>query len=260
MSLSTTDALKAFREAEKSIKFSPAAHRYSVDGGPMPSVSAVIKSLAAPALENWKIKQQVEGTAKAAFANPPRENEPIEGYIARMKALAAEGMEHEKVAKEAADEGKDVHLVLEWRMRTELGEVLPRPKVSEAAAFREAGWMDWAKSVGLKPLAVEGRLANRRMRYCGTFDLLAIINGQVSLLDFKRASAVYESHILQSVGYKMCLEELGFARMPGYVLLMPPGETPRLAECEDTEETRAAFLACLSLYNWTKALAKARRG
>jgi hypothetical protein len=236
-----------------------AYHRYKVDGKPMPGVTSIIKALDAPALTAWKVRTQVEGTVRATLNNPMAPNEPIEAYIERMKRLANQEFEHERVAREAADEGSQVHALIEWRMRRALGQDVPRPAVSEEAAFREAGWLDWAKSVSLKPIAVEFRLVHRALRYCGTGDLLAEVEGRVALLDWKRGKGVYESHHLQSIGYRMALEEYGFDPMPGYVLLMPPGEDPRLAQCSDSQETRDSFTACLTLYNWTKALAAKAR-
>jgi hypothetical protein len=249
--------LDALQAVQAEIKLT-ANHRYYVAGRPVPNVSTLIKMLDAPQLDAWKVRVQSEGTARAAFSNPPIENEPAEVYVERMKRLAALEFEHERVAKEAADEGKDVHALIEWRMRKALGQDVTRPKVSEEAAFREAGWLKWAKSVELEPVAVEARVVNRSLRYCGTLDLLARVKGKVSLLDWKRASRVYETHHLQSIAYRMALEDLGFEPMPGYVLLMPPGGEPELAPCSDSPETRQAFMACLTLYNWTRALAKER--
>jgi hypothetical protein len=236
-----------------------ANHRYYVDGKPMPAVTTITKMLDAPQLDAWKVKTQVLGTANAAFNNPPLENEPQEQYAARLARIAADQYEHERIADEAAVEGSEVHGLIEWRMRTQLGEEVSRPAVSEAAAFREAGWSEWAKAVGLKPLAVEARVISRSLRYCGTIDLLAEVNGVPSLLDWKRSKAVYESHHLQSIAYRMALEEMGFDPMPGYVLLMPPGGDPELAPCRDDDATRAAFRACVDLYNWTRSLARERK-
>lgn len=247
--------LAALLAEQANIKLS-ANHRYYVSGKAFPNVTTLIKTLDAPQLDAWKVRTQVEGTARAAFTNPPIENEPVEAYVERLKRMAAEELEHERIAREAADEGKEVHALIEWRMRKALGEDLPRPQVSEAASFREAGWLDWSKSVGLKPVAVEARVVNRALGYCGTLDLLAEVEGSVSLLDWKRARNIYESHHLQSIAYRMALEDLGFAPMPGYVLLMPPGGEPELAPCSDTQETRDSFLACLTLYNWQKGLTK----
>ncbi len=250
--------LDALLAAQDSIKLT-ANHRYYVDGRPVPGCTTLIKKLDAPQLDNWRVKVQSEGTARAAFHNPPRENEPVEDYVIRMRAMAETLFEADRIAKEAADEGTEVHSLIDWRMRTALGEKLPRPVVSEAAAFREAGWVDWAKSVDLRPIASEFRLYNPRLRYCGTGDLLAWINGKVSLADWKRSRGdVYESHILQSIGYRMALEEYGFDPMPGYVLLMPPGGDIRLAECRDDQETRDAFRACVHLYSWTNSLKRSK--
>ncbi len=249
--------LQALREEQAKVKLTP-THRYYVDGRQVPGTTTVIRSLNAPQLNDWRVRKQAEGTARAAFGNPPQANEPEDAYVDRMARLANEYLEADRVSDEAAAEGTEVHSLLDWRVRTMMGEKIERPVVSEAAAFREAGWVDWAKSVGLKPLATEFRFCNRPLRYCGTGDLLAEINGEVSLVDYKRSKAVYASMHLQSIAYRMGLESVGFHRMPGYVLLMPPGEALRLERCSDTDETRDAFLSCLKLYNWTNSLKRSK--
>lgn len=251
--------LQALMDAQSQIKLS-ANHRYYVDGRPVPGTTTLIKCLDAPQLDNWRVRQQVSGTARAAFNNPPQEDEPIEAYTARLEKLAAAQYEADRVADEAAIEGTQVHELIAWRLWKMMGVDAPRPVVSEEAAFRESGWLHWAKDVKLKPLAVEAKLFNRALRYCGTLDLLAEVEGRIGLLDYKRSKAVYESHHLQSIGYRMALEEIGFDPMPGYVLLMPPGGDPDLRPCRDDEATREAFRACVSLYNWTRSLAKDKRG
>jgi hypothetical protein len=173
-----------------------------------------------------------------------------------MASMAALGMEHERVSKEAADDGIQVHQLIEFRLRRMMGEDVTRPVVSEAAAFREAGWEHWAKDVRLKPLAVEARLLHSELRYCGTLDLLAEVEGRVCVLDWKKNGRVYESHHLQGVAYRMALESLGFDPMPGYVLLMPEGQSVSFVELDDSEGTRDAWRACLSLYRWQKAISR----
>ncbi len=239
--------------AQDSIKLS-ANHRYYVQGKPVPNVTTIQKVLDAPQLDNWRVRTQAEGTARAAFGNPPLPGEPVEVYAQRLRAMAELQFESDRISKEAADDGTQVHALVEWRLRTMMGQVTPRPHVSEAAAFREAGWEHWAKDVKLKPLAVEARIFNRQLRYCGTLDLLAEVEGRVGVWDWKRKAAVYESHHLQSCAYRMALESIGFDRLPGFVLLMPEGQDVEAVQMSDSEGTRQAWLSCVHLYNWKKEI------
>ncbi len=245
----TYDVL-AIRTAQERLKFNQNTHRYWLDGKPIVNTTTVIKRLDAPQLDNWRVRVQVEATAKAAYDNRPRPGESRDDFAVRLAAIAAEQYEADRIAKEAADDGHQVHALIEWRLRRMLGEDVPRPKVSETAAFREAGWEHWAKDVRLKPLLIETRVFHAGLRYCGTVDLCAEMEGVVCLLDWKRAKGVWESHHLQSIAYRMALESMGWPKMPGYVLLMPEGQEIRPVRLSDSEETREAFLSCLKLYRW----------
>ncbi len=249
--------LDALLAVQDSIKLTT-NHRYYVDGRPVPGVTTIAKVLDAPALDAWRVRTQVEGTARAAYNNPPFPNEPVESYTVRLKAMAAEQYEADRVAKEAADDGIQVHALIAWRLEKMMGKEAPRPQVSEAAAFRESGWAHWAKDVRLKPLAVEAKLLHKTLRYCGTLDLLAEVEGRVGLWDYKRSSKVYESHRLQSSAYRMALESMGFDPMPGFVLLMPEGQDVTAVELDRSEESQEAWLSCLKLYNWTNSLKRAK--
>ena len=256
-----TEALvSATHAAQERLKFNQNTHRYWLDGKPIVSTTTVTKTLNAPQLNNWMVKVQVEGTARAAYSNPPSPAETVEQWTERLKRIAAQEYEHQKIARETADDGHQVHALIEWRLRRMLGQDVPRPKVSEVAAFREAGWEKWAKDVQLKPVLIETRVFNAPLRYCGTVDLAAEMEGQLCLLDWKRAKGVWESHHLQSIAYRMALESMGWPQMPGYVLLMPEGQEIRPVRLSDSQETREAFLSCLKLYRWTGQMAKDKRG
>jgi hypothetical protein len=64
------NGLDALKSLQSEVKLS-ANHRYYHEGKPLPGVTTICKVLDAPALTAWKIRMQVAGTAKAAFANPP---------------------------------------------------------------------------------------------------------------------------------------------------------------------------------------------
>lgn len=236
-------------------------HCYRMNKATVPGVTTVIKAMDAPALDAWKVRVQVEGTARAAHNNPPAFGEPEEAYIARLVAIAKEEFEHERIATQAADIGGQVHALIEHAIKTDLGQKLPAPEATDEALFTFAGWRDWAKAVGLKPLMAEGRIHHAAMGYCGTFDLLAMVEGHAGIIDWKPQARVYPERRLQSAAYREALHAMGWPALNGYIVAMPRdgGEIEMVPLEKDISETFGAFKACLSLYRWLRQVQRDER-
>lgn len=231
-------------------------HIYRVDGKHMPNVTTVIRVMDAPQLDAWKVRVQVEGTAKAAHANPPVFGEDEAAYMQRLVVLAAEQYEHERLSQEAADVGKQVHALIESAVREMLGEPVITPEIEpgDESLFIFAGWREWAARVGFRPLMAEARVLHREERYCGTLDLLALINDRPAVVDWKTAKAVYPEMRLQSAAYRMALRSCGWPELDGYVVRLPKdGGDIHTEPLGDPTDDWEAFKACLQLYRWRKA-------
>jgi len=238
----------------------------------VPGVTTVIKVMDAPALDAWKVRVQVEGTARAAFRNPSHfgcyESDAAElagevEYVDRLVSIAKEEFEHERIANEAADVGKQVHALIEHAVREQLGQVCLAPEVSEKALFIFAGWREWAERVKLEPLMAEGRIHHSALNYCGTFDLLAMVAGRPAVLDWKPKPSIYPERRLQSAAYREALHAMGWPNLDGYIVSMPRDggeiEMVRLETGESLAETLQAFRSCLSLYQWLRQLQRDER-
>lgn len=239
-------------------------HRYSVDGKYRPGVTTVIKTLDAPRLDEWKVRVQVEGTARAAYTNPPIENEPLDAYVARLKKLGAAEYEHERLSDAAAIVGRDVHALIEHAVKGMLGKELDKPVVCEEALFRFAGWREWAKAKGLKPLASEVRVFSDLPEYCGTIDLLALIEGDCAVVDFKPTAVLYPERRLQLAAYRAGLVSMGWPIPRGFINCLPrEGGDIQMIEVDPpgTELTCSfdAFADCLKLYHWQADLERKAR-
>lgn len=239
-------------------------HRYTADGSYKPGVTTVIRTLDAPKLDDWKVRVQVEGTARAAFSHPPLHNEPMDAYVARMSRLGEIEKEHERLSDAAAIVGKDVHALIEHYVKTSLGIEVPEPQVCEEALFRFAGWEDWAKSVRLKPLASEARLYHAQHDYCGTLDLLALADGKLITLDTKPTPDLYDERRLQLAAYRKALVSMGWPEMAGAIVCVPrEGGEICMVYAEppgpSLDAAFEAFLALLKVYNWQKDTARAER-
>ena len=234
-------------------------HCYWRDGKRRKGVTSAVKVLDAPKLDDWRVRVQVEGTARAAFANPPAFGQDEEGYVSLLVDIAAEMYEAQRIADAAKDIGIAVHSLIEHHIRTMLGEEPERPKVSDEAAFVFAGWPEWAASVGFKPLIAEARVYHATEDYCGTLDALAVVDGQVTVLDWKPKDAIYPERRLQLTAYAKALESMGWPLPERAVVAMPQdgGSISMVTLDDDPEETFDSFRACLQLSRW---LSKIRNG
>jgi hypothetical protein len=265
--------LESLRALQDEIRLD-ARHCYWKGKARVPGVTTVIKVMDAPALDAWKVRVQVEGTARAAFNNPPPhvswDSEAHElaaevEYVERLTAIAKEEFEHERLANEAADVGKQVHALIEHAVRTQLGEnvggSLQVPTVTDEALFIFAGWADWAKRVGLKPIMAEGRVYHTGQDFCGTFDLLADVNGRPAILDWKSSPKVYPERRMQSAAYRHALTYSGWPALDGYIVTLPrDGGEIEMAQLGPADDGAfEAFMSCLHLYRWLRQLEKAER-
>lgn len=228
-----------------------------------PGVSTIIKVMDAPRLDEWKVRMEAEGTARAAYANRPLENEPEAAYVARIAAQCEKLREHDRISKEAADIGKQVHALIEHAAKTQLGIPMEPPAVGDEALFRFSGWRQWADSVDLKPLMVEGKILHPTENFCGTFDLVCLVNGAPAVLDWKAKETVYDERRLQSAAYRKALMARGWPPLDGAVVSVPAGGDIRMVPCEAPgpalDAAFEAFLALLRVFRWKKEVAKAER-
>ena len=234
-------------------------HLYYFNGaGPWPGVTTVTDVLDKPALTKWHREQ----VALAAIANAERLATDrlagnVDAAVAYLLAVRTEGT----VGRER---GSRIHAVLEQVLRREPVEVQPadRPAVEGARA--------WLDERGVKPIEVEAFLIHETLGYGGTCDLIAEIEGETWLLDWKTSKSVawpdgkvYVDLKLQLAAYaraEFIARPADPARHPipaitrtGIVHVTDAGT--RLYPADVTDADWNAFRACLYLHGWKKAAA-----
>lgn len=237
-------------------------HQYYWNGaGPWPGVTSITKVLDAPALTHWKMSQ----VAQAAIAGAERLIEDREaGRVeAAVKYLTT-------LSTTALDRGQRIHAAIEQILRREPATIDPR---DEAAVAGARAWLNaQVREHGLRPLEVEAFLINEALGYGGTLDLIAELDGEAWLLDWKTGKSVawpdgrvYADHRLQLAAYA----NAGFIARIGDPERYPlPAVTrfgivhvtdggTRLYEADVTERDWIAFRACLNLWDWQKNGGKA---
>ncbi|MCX7336321.1 MAG: PD-(D/E)XK nuclease family protein [Hyphomicrobiales bacterium] len=231
-------------------------HLYYFNGsGPWPGVTTVTDILDKPALTKWHRTQ----VAEAAIANAERlladrESGNVEAAIAYLLAIRTEGTN-------GRERGTRIHAALESVLRREPLSVEDRdmPAVAGARA--------WLNEHSVRPLEVEAYLIHETLGYGGTCDLIAEIDGEVTLVDWKSSKSVawpdgrvYAEMRLQLAAYANAefsakvgdpqrypvptIQKYGIAHVTDTGTKFYPADV--------TEADWIAFRACLYLWGWKK--------
>lgn len=236
-------------------------HLYYFNGqGPWPGVTTVTDVLDKPALIEWKRKQ----VAEAALAHAGRLVEDKEaGNDEAAISFLLKARDEGTIGR---DRGSRLHTTLEAILRREGPMIDPR---DEAAV---AGARTWLNDNKVKPLEIEFFVINETLGYGGTGDLIAVIAGEVWLLDWKSSKSVadargrlYSDHHLQLAGYAGAefIARVGdpnryqLPPIQRYGIVHVTEAGTRLYEANVTNDDWIAFRACLRLYQWRAAGKKA---
>ena len=132
----------------------------------------------------------------------------------------------------------------------------------DEALWAFMAWEDWARSVKLEPLFIEQVVFSRRHGYAGTLDLLARVNGELAVIDFKTSKAIYGESFLQNAAYQTAIAEMGHATpAAGYIVRVPKTQTDPAFEARRIPartELFPPFLSALALWRWQFAQEQAR--
>lgn len=233
-------------------------HLYYFNGeGPWPGVTTVTKVLDAPALTTWKLNQvalsAIENAERLATDREAGRTEAAVKYLTTPSTAAM-------------DRGSRIHGAIESILRREPPTIDPRDAAAVAGA---RAWLNQQRvEHGLRPIEVEAYLLNTTVGYGGTLDLIAELDGEVWLLDWKTGNSVampdgtvYRDHRLQLAAYAHAefLARVGdptrYALPPitrfGIVHVTDGGT--RLYEAKVTDRDWVAFRACHALYGWSRS-------
>ncbi|NUS56224.1 MAG: hypothetical protein HOV66_15400, partial [Streptomycetaceae bacterium] len=173
-----------------SLKFNAKAHRYWLDGKPIPGVTTLLgKGLPKPALPYWAAKCVAE-----YVVDNPDQVEQIRS-LGRGPAVAALKAIPWQARDEAAVRGTDVHKLAE--------EIIHGREVAvpEHLVAHVEGYTRWLDEFEVSPILTERPVGHRALWYAGTFDAIVRIGEETWGLDWKTSKGVYGSTALQVAAY-----------------------------------------------------------
>lgn len=232
---------------------------YAIDEERFPSVTTILQAVNKPALVGWAAKEERLMTVQAAadlyqdIHGTPRMTRTT--YITTLDTRIGKVKAHQKLLAKASEIGTQVHKLIEWNMRQTLGQVVgPEPTISEKALWAFMAFEEWAKTIHLTPVLIEQTVFSRTHRYAGTMDLLAKVDGVLTLIDFKTGKSIYGEAHLQNVAYQVALAEMGHQRaQAGLILRLPKTDTDPNFEAvavPPVDTLLPTFLAVKQVWEW----------
>ena len=180
-------------------------------------------------------------------------------YLVTLRSRLGVVKAHTKELAKAGDIGSQTHALIEWTMRTQLMQkVGPSPRITDAAQWAFMAWEDWRKSVKLKPIFIEQTVYSENYGYAGTMDLLAEVEGVLTVVDWKTGKAVYSESHLQNAAYRQAIREMGHGDpKQGLIVRLPKVETDPNFEVVAAKPENLMFpkfLDAMSLWQWQQEM------
>lgn len=173
-----------------SLKFNERAHRYWLDGKPVPGVTTLLSGgLPKPALPRWAAKTVAEYVADNLH--------DLEswGRMGRDQLVAALKQKPWTDRNTAAARGTEVHALAEKVVH---GEEVAVPEHLHTWVEGYARLLD---THGIEPIVTEVPVAHRGDWYAGKPDAIVRMGGETWLLDWKTSKSVYGETALQTAAY-----------------------------------------------------------
>lgn len=190
-----------------------------LDNRELPSVTNVLDQRDKPALMHWAAKVTAE-YAQSEIMDKLKDGSLTIEDIQRMDTwqfVQDAKSAHKRISDEAKDIGKKTHEFahqLFWFLKDNPGKPIEM-EVDEDIMEPAGALVKWIQKNEVKPVAMEERVYSSDFGgYAGTFDLIAIVNSHLLVIDAKTSKAIYPEHPLQAAAYANAYSD----RNPGAIV------------------------------------------
>lgn len=124
-----------------------------------------------------------------------------------------DGRDFRQSRDKAADAGTIGHYLIDCHVHNREPETKAfDPALLDLAETCLLNFITWADMFAFHPLETEIHLVSEKHQYGATPDCVALVNGKLSLLDWKTGNGVYADHLIQLAAYKAAWEEVNSNR------------------------------------------------
>lgn len=195
------------------LQYEPGKHKYTAieeDGSiiPAPSITTVLGVINKAALLQWAVNQAINHLRARLYDGGEFDVEDLERFLDEAKYA------HKFVKQEAADIGTAAHNWLEtyWHQKMKAAEsgedfaIPPLPEHEQVRNCVEAA-IKWIESQDIVPLIIEKPVYSRLHRVAGRLDKLALIKGELTVVDWKSSNQIWDEYRFQIAAYLFIYEE-----------------------------------------------------
>lgn len=235
------------------LEFDEKKHVYRVGDQIVPGVTSILDILPKPWLAPWAVKIGAEAATKVyeECGIPPHRQVAPEDWDDIVKAFKGA---HRQKKEAAADTGKMAHnwceawAIAQWKRV----DPPPMPTHPEARAACET-FLEWMMRHNVTTIEAERRILSKHHWYAGTVDIIAWVDGELSVLDIKTSSRISYSMHMQTAAYTQAYEEETgqIIQRRGIIRLPKDGEPFEYKESSDPEDLKA-FVGLIPIYHYTK--------
>ena len=171
--------------------------------------------------------------------------------------LGLDGIDSSKYVDEAAKSGTLAHaLILQHLTGEEVDMNQFSAQQIDLAENSILSFFEWEKRHKIEPVWCERPMVSEKMRFGGTIDCLAYVDGDLELIDFKTGKAIYPEYFVQTAAYRELLKENGFETKRIRILRIGRDETEGFEErvLTDSRKYFQIFTDLLDIYYIKKEL------
>ena len=163
--------------------------------------------------------------------------------------LGRQGLDYREVRDAAARVGTLAHYLIASHLKGEKTNVSEfSPDEVDKAKTCFAKYLAWENQNTISPVMIETPLISEEYKYGGTPDLLAEIEGEFVLIDFKTGGGIYESYFYQLAAYRQLLIEQGWPVASARILRISPDDNYEVAMQLDSDRDWQIFWHCLGIW------------
>ncbi len=176
-----------------------------------------------------------------------------------------DGLELYETRDKSANVGTIVHArIMGYFLDYEIDDYNISKEVWDFTEESMKSFYEWIKPRNVKPILVETPLISNKYRYGGTPDIYGEMDGQLTLLDFKTGSGIWDEHFLQAAAYSQLLTENSYPHTKIIILNIPKSKGDHFSvENISTSELDLEFkkfMHCVEIYYLDKEIKYKKTG
>jgi hypothetical protein len=173
-------------------------NKYTINGNDYVRVTRLIEQLDKPAL----VQSAANCTVKYIKENAV---EDMLLYTVNDELLNRARFEFRKVSEEAKEIGSQVHDIIKHYIRGKIAgkeiDITKYKKYDERVENGFLAFLEWENQNSVEWLKSEFLVYHEKLCFAGTVDALCIINGRITIIDFKSSKGFFDGYDLQVTGY-----------------------------------------------------------